>query len=78
MKNELKQEIIEDVMNDVFDDDIDAEDELIAKVLDEIGIEMDTNLENVPNKKLKDKNVNIDNDDEMDKDLQNRLNALKQ
>merc|ERR1712228_686152 len=42
MKNQLKQEIIDDV----FDHDDDAENELIAKVLDEIGIEMETNLDN--------------------------------
>ena len=78
MKSQLKQEMISDAMDDALDNDIDAEDELIAKVLDEIGIEMDSNLDNVPNKKLENKNVNIDNDDELDQDLQNRLNALKQ
>lgn len=75
MKQELKQDLINDVMDDVFDNDTDDEDELIAKVLDEIGIEMDANLQNAPNKKLN--NVETTDEDKMDHDLQNRLNALK-
>ena len=75
-KMSLKQEIIDDTMDNAFDHDEDAEDELVAKVLDEIGIEMETNLENVPNKQLKQEEQQI-NDDDIDKDLQNRLNSLK-
>eukprot|EP01083_Nonionella_stella_P046644 124871_1 len=48
MRNQIKQEMIDDVMEEAFDHDEDAEDELVAKVLDEIGIEMESNLDNVP------------------------------
>eukprot|EP00483_Globobulimina_turgida_P005946 UN05956 len=75
MESQIKQEMIDDAMDDALDYDSDAEDELIQKVMDEIGIEIDTNLNNVPNKKLKPTVVVEDN---VDEDLQNRLNALTQ
>mmetsp|Transcript_23402 Transcript_23402/g.37452 ORF Transcript_23402/g.37452 Transcript_23402/m.37452 type:complete len:218 (+) Transcript_23402:35-688(+) len=74
-KQQLKQELIDDAMNDVLDNDEDAEDELVSRVLDEIGIEMDSNLQNAPGKALPQKQQDIE--DEVDKDLQQRLNALK-
>eukprot|EP01083_Nonionella_stella_P290168 987413_1 len=73
MKNQLKQDMINDAMDDALDYDSDAEDELIQKVMDEIGIEMDTNLDNVPNKKLKNPNEPIV-ENEIDQDLQKRFN----
>eukprot|EP00484_Ammonia_sp_Unknown_P029340 CAMPEP_0197029612 /NCGR_PEP_ID=MMETSP1384-20130603/9026_1 /TAXON_ID=29189 /ORGANISM="Ammonia sp." /LENGTH=217 /DNA_ID=CAMNT_0042458815 /DNA_START=42 /DNA_END=695 /DNA_ORIENTATION=+ len=76
MRNALQQEMIEDVMDDAFEHDSDEEDELVAKVLDEIGIEMSSGLESVPSKQLE-KHKEEATDDDIDKDLQNRLNALK-
>merc|ERR1712113_826199 len=70
MKNQLKEEMIDDMMDDALDHDIDAEDELIAKVLDEIGIEIDGDLDNVPINQLKKPQINIDDDEDMNEDLQ--------
>eukprot|EP00486_Rosalina_sp_Unknown_P005299 CAMPEP_0201571250 /NCGR_PEP_ID=MMETSP0190_2-20130828/13929_1 /ASSEMBLY_ACC=CAM_ASM_000263 /TAXON_ID=37353 /ORGANISM="Rosalina sp." /LENGTH=215 /DNA_ID=CAMNT_0047995691 /DNA_START=18 /DNA_END=665 /DNA_ORIENTATION=- len=80
MKSEIKQEMMDDMMDSALDHDSDAEDELIDKVMAEIGIEIDSNLQNVPNKQLKDKQDEIanENEDKADKDLQNRLDALMQ
>lgn len=69
---EMKTEMINDALGDVLDDDDDAEDELIQKVMDEVGLDFNENLVDAPAKKQE-----AQVEDDVDKDLQQRLNNLK-
>ena len=64
--------MIDDALDDALDRDDDAEDELIQKVMDEVGLDFNEQLVDAPAQK-KDDVV----EDEVDKDLQQRLNNLK-
>lgn len=69
---EMKQDMINDALDDALDQDSDAEDELIQKVMDEVGLDFNSGLVDAPMAK-KEEVV----EDQVDDDLQKRLNNLK-
>jgi len=69
---EMKQDMINDALDDALDADEDDEDELIKKVMDEIGLDLNTNLVDAPMEKKEEVK-----EDAVDADLQLRLNNLK-
>ncbi|KAG7890619.1 hypothetical protein KL905_001042 [Ogataea polymorpha] len=88
-----KQEMVDDVMDDLMDDEIDVDDEeeideVVGKVLDEMGIDLNTKLsDSVPegighvpvesNTVSKNQAMAVGVDGGLDDDLQARLNELK-
>merc|ERR1712083_1068743 len=69
---EMKQDMINDALDDALDQDSDAEDELIQKVMDEVGLDFNSNLVDAPMQKKEEVA-----EDQVDDDLQKRLNNLK-
>merc|ERR1719245_422828 len=69
---EMKQDMINDALDDALDQDSDAEDELIQKVMDEVGLDFSEKMVDAPMKKQRE--VVEEN---VDADLQKRLNNLK-
>merc|ERR1739840_30170 len=67
-----QMEMKQDMINDALDADSDAEDELIQKVLDEVGLDLNEKMVDAPMQK-KEEIV----EDQVDDDLQKRLNNLK-
>lgn len=76
---EMKQEMIGDAIEDAMDNEEDATetDAVVNQVLDEIGINMNEGLVDVPGKKVEKEVEKKDKDHEADKELENRLNNLK-
>merc|ERR1719499_795147 len=73
-KMQMKQEMVSDAMDDAFEDASEEEDELLQKVMDEVGLDLDGKLADAPDKKQQ---VEETKEEEEDDDLQNRLNNLK-
>ncbi len=71
-KMTMKQEMINDAMDDAMDHDSDAEDELVKQVMDEVGLDFSGKLVDAPTKQKQ-----VDTQDDVDHDLQARLNNLK-
>merc|ERR1711948_110905 len=69
---EMKQDMINDALDDALDQDSDAEDELIQKVMDEVGLDFNEKLVDAPMQK---KQEDVE-DQQVDDDLQKRLNNL--
>lgn len=89
---DMKEEMINDVMDDVFEEDTDEQesDQIVSKVLDELGIEMNQTLATLPASggkvPLTDKSPTMDKQPEAqgvagstaaDADLEERLNKLR-
>ncbi|ETO20485.1 charged multivesicular body protein 2a [Reticulomyxa filosa] len=72
-KMEMKQDMINEAMDDVMEHDTDDEDELIQKVMDDVGLEWNEKLVDAPAKEKQQE----EKEDEVDTDLQARLNNLK-
>jgi len=72
-KMEMKQEMINEAMDDVMEHDSDEEDELIQKVMDDVGLEWNEKLVDAPSKQKTEEKE----DEAVDSDLQARLNNLK-
>jgi len=74
---EMKQEMVGDALNDAMDDEEDEKesDEIVNQVLDEIGVNLQDGLVDVPGKKLQ-QNEAVKEDDQADKALAARLNNL--
>merc|ERR1712186_45435 len=69
---EMKQDMINDALDDALDQDSDEEDELIQKVMDEVGLDFNEKLVDAPMQKEEEVV-----EDQVDDDLQKRLNNLK-
>lgn len=88
---DMKEEMINDVMDDVFEEDTDEQesDQIVNQVLDELGIEMNQTILNMPSAAkttLTDKTANTDKQPQAqtvgssaaaDADLEERLNKLR-
>jgi len=48
---EMKQDMINDAIDDAMDNDEEDEDELIAKIMDDIGLDLNEKLVDAPMKK---------------------------
>merc|ERR1719189_1063214 len=63
-KMSMKQEMVSDAMDDAFEDAEDEEDELLAKVMDEVGLDLDGKLADAPEQKKEvEKGQEEENDD---------------
>merc|ERR1719317_194439 len=68
-----KQEMVSECMDDAFEEASAEEDELIAAVMDEVGLDLDGKLMDAPMEKKEELKI----DDDVDDELQKRLNNLK-
>merc|ERR1719384_1332273 len=66
-KMKMKQEMVSDAMDDAFEDASEEEDELLQKVMDEVGLDLDGKLADAPDKK---KEVEETKEEDADDDLQ--------
>merc|ERR1719317_234802 len=71
-KMSQKQEMVSECMDDAFEEASAEEDELIAAVMDEVGLDLDGKLLDAPEQKTQ-----VVEESAVDDDLQMRLNNLK-
>lgn len=71
-KQNLKQEVMSDMMDDAFEQDSDEEEELIQKVFDEIGLQLQEDLTDAPKNKTQ-----VMEEAPEEESLEARLNNLK-
>lgn len=69
---EMKQDVMDDALDEVGEDEQEESEEIVAAILDEIGIDLNQNMANVPVHKQP---ANVSSKEE---DLQARLNSLRQ